>query len=101
MSAIDFRDVRGVGRDCPHPGCGVTIEVSLAQSPLSDPGREFRCRACKAIIPWQELQSIKELLETIEKLGRGMLHFRLLCDSVPDTQAEAAGQPNSEQERLP
>ncbi len=83
MQAIDFRAVRGVGRDCPHPGCGVTFEVTLADLPLRDPGREYRCAHCQSIIPWPELQTIRELLEDFQQLRQGAVHYRVLYDAAP------------------
>ena len=76
MSSIDFRTIKGLGRDCPHPGCGFVI--SFEDIPLLDESRQHQCEQCKSIIPWIEIQRMKKMLEDVQDLARSSTTYRIL-----------------------
>ena len=76
MSSIDFRTIKGMGRDCPHLGCGFVI--SLEAIPLLDEARQHRCEQCKSIIPWIEIKRMKKMLEDIQDLAHSSTAYRIL-----------------------
>ncbi|MBI4080996.1 MAG: hypothetical protein HY423_00155 [Candidatus Lambdaproteobacteria bacterium] len=80
MAVIEFAKIRAIGRDCPHPNCGVVFEISRDQLATLDPARQSRCRACGHIIRWAEIQRIKEILERVQELRNSAMRYRFITE---------------------